>query len=248
MSDERTMSKVRNLLALAENAGTAAEADRARERAEALMLKYAIDEAILAEQQGSTDTIDTRSVQLAAPYAKEKALTLTAVAKHYQVRVISHPTNRQGRDGLRCTMVGFTADLDTVDMLVTSLLLQASRDVMRQQPPERLTVRGFVREDAGAFRRSWLVGFAGAVADRLSRIRERTQTQVDAERSGRGTELVLRDRSAQVDDKVTELFPRLDDARARRYSGSGAAGGYAAGKRADLGQTKVATTKHTLTR
>lgn len=236
------MEKVRSLLALAENAGTEAEAERARERAEALMMKFSIDEAMLGDKGEVKEEIDKREIKLDAPYAKEKSLLLGTVAHYNSVRVIVHTRGRGYGRGAFCTIIGFPSDMERVEVLFTSLLLQASRDVMKQEPPQRYSWDGSPRrrEDTATYRSSWMLGFNTGVSERMERIRRHTQQQVDAENTGgRGTELVLRDRKTQVDDAVTELYPKLKNMSVSS-SGSGRSRGYEAGQKADLGQTRFA--------
>jgi hypothetical protein len=119
MPDERLLEKARNLLALAENAGSPAEADTARGKAEAMMLRHSIDMACLHEATPSpAEVITTREVMIAAPYARQKSCILTAVAEVHRVRTVSHGRDHKNR--MPCTVIGYSsgsaASLDPVHL------------------------------------------------------------------------------------------------------------------------------------
>src|SRR6185436_15599813 len=88
---------------------------------------------------------------------------------------------------------GFTTDLERVELLYTSLLVQATRELVHVRPDEW-------GESTGAYRRSWLAGFASAVATRLHRAERRAAADRPSGPDGTSTALVLRDRTALVED------------------------------------------------
>jgi hypothetical protein len=126
-------------------------------------------------------------------------------------------------------LFGHDSDLSRVDLLFTSLLVQASYALAAQPVPSW--------ENVAAYRRSWLAGYARAVVARLHAAEARAAATVD--RSGPSMELVLADRTTLVRKRVAEAYPRARLANPRRLAGSGAAHGYAVGQRADLGSTRV---------
>jgi hypothetical protein len=70
--------------------------------------------------------------------------------------------------------------------------------------------------------------------------RRAARTAADAtDGTGRRTELVLADRSAQVDRAYAAAFPALGRGRRPALSGSGFGAGAAAGEQADLGAPSV---------
>ena len=83
---------------------------------------------------------------------------------------------------------GFTSDLERVELLYTSLLLQATRDLVYVRPDSW-------GESTAAYRRSWLAGYASAVYARLLRAEQRASAEQPTTGTGTSTELVLRDRS-----------------------------------------------------
>lgn len=236
-TDSKIMDRVRALLDQAEHPNTPiAEAEAFSEKAEALILKYSIDQAMLAARGITTDLVGSRTVDLGNPYADIKATLLSIVAKHNQARAIY-------LDGRGTSVVyGYEGDLDRVEMLFASLLVQAMREAMKQKPPARYnpyTGAPMRTGSTAAYRRSWLLGFVDAVDTRLAARKQDAVRETDAT-PGRGAELVLADRRADVDAKVTDEF-RGRPLGSMRYTtgGGGRSAGHAAGGRADLGGPQV---------
>ena len=141
-----------------------------------------------------------------------------------------------GRDTYTVRIYGFASDLERVELLYTSLLLQAVRDLP------------FVRPDAwgestAAYRRSWLAGFAAAVYTRLDRAEQRATVEQPATATGTSTALVLADRNDRVQSFVHDAHPRLRSMRRRSLSGSGRTDGWQSGHRADLGARRLGHTR-----
>ena len=141
---------------------------------------------------------------------------LAAVAEANDVRVVWY-------SGLGiANLVGVPADVAAVELLFTSLLLQAAQAL---SAAERSMGRG-----AGprSFRRSFLLGYAHRIGERLQAARRRATAEAAAEH---GVDLlpVLRSRETAVGERVAELFPRV---RATRSRASVDAGGWYAGRTA----------------
>ena len=114
--DERTLAKVRALLAKAESTTFPAEAEALSAKAQELMTRYRIDGVQLA---GEGDPGPSgRRVWIDQPYIGPKVALLRAVARANSCRAIEI-----GSDG--CVhLVGHARDLEAVELLFTSLLLQ----------------------------------------------------------------------------------------------------------------------------
>lgn len=228
------LERIRKLLAKAEKAGTPEEAEIYNEKAAELMARHSIDSAMLAAGEPNRDAIGVRRLNMTDPYSKEKATLAGGVATAMNCRIVSHPGSGRGQiDSV--TLIGFESDLNRVELSYTSLLLQATRSVVRQRPP------AWSGESTAAFRRTWLIGFAAEVHRRFSDAAERAASDHDQSKAdGRPTaEIVLADRKSLVDRAVSERFPTLKKPPPRRLAGSGYREGIAAGRRADLGQTRV---------
>ncbi len=219
------LDKVRKLLAKAEDpACTPAEAEALTAKATELIAKYGIDQAVLAAQRPEPSRVGDKRVWLDAPYAREKAYLLHVVAKSMRCRGISV-------DERTVHVFGVDDDLQCVELLFASLLVQAARALAREPVPSSA--------HTAAWRRSWYVGFAQAVAGRFAEAELRTR--LDEQDSVRpGLELVLADRATAIDRVVDDHYPRLTTGRRRRLSGGGFKSGTAAGHRADLGGARLA--------
>ncbi|MFG3422891.1 DUF2786 domain-containing protein [Micromonospora sp. NPDC048063] len=223
---EAMLSKVRKLLAQAEDpACTPAESAAFTAKATELIARYGVDRALLAARDPATDPVGDRVVGVVAPYARDKAGLLAAVADPLRCRCVRR---RQG-SGFAMHLFGFASDLERVDLLFTSLLVQAAHGLAAAEVPPG--------EHPAAFRRSWLAGFAQVIGVRL----RAAEAHAAADSGGSSVALVLADRSDRVRHRVAEVYPRLRTAAPRRLAGSGFGSGADAGRRADLGGRGVAT-------
>jgi hypothetical protein len=125
----------------------------------------------------------------------------------------------------RTHLFGHAADLARVELLFTSLLVQAAHGLAAAIVP--------VGEHPAAFRRSWLVGYTEAVRSRLY------EAETAAAAASPGAELVLVDRTDLVERRRDETYPRLTTAAPRRLAGTGRRQGYAVGRTADLGSVSA---------
>lgn len=212
------LARVRKLLAMAEDpACTPGEAEAFTAKATELIAKYGVDQALLAVTNPAADPVGDRMVTVVPPYARDKSSLLAAVAAPLRCRVV-HLT----RPGLtQSHLFGHAADLERVELLFTSLLVQAAHGLTATPVPWG--------EHAAAYRRSWLVGYTQAVQARL------WAAEQSAAAAEPGAELVLIDRTEQVERRRDETYPRLAMRGPRRLQGSGRLRGYRAGQTADLG-------------
>lgn len=233
---EGLLSRVRKLLAQAEDpAATEGEAEAFNAKATELIARYGIDAALLASTGRTRDEIGHHLIGVDNPYARDKAHLLTCVASPLRCQTVHH----YGAGTYRVRVYGFGSDVQRVELLYTSLLVQATRQLVAVRPDRD----GWYGESTAAYRRSWLHGFAAAVHTRLARAECQAATERPVSTAGTSTALVLRDRSDQVDAAVEAAHPRLRTMRRRDLSGSGHGDGYGAGTRANLGQTSLAGTR-----
>lgn len=230
---ESLLAKIRALLAKAEDpAATPAEAEAFTGKAAEFMARYGIERAMLADADPGTDTIGEREIVLHAPYARDKRDLLVSIAH----ALGGHAINRQRGTRISAALFGFDSDLDRVETLFTSLLVQAAHALAVTQVPWY--------DNLAAFRRTWYAGYSDAVYRRLKAAEEQARTRAGDEqpaRGGRSTELVLIDRATQIEEAWKQHTAGLPRARGRQLSGSGGVAGYRAGQRADLGGRKVGT-------
>lgn len=234
---DTVLAKVRKLLALAEDpAATPHEAETYTAKATALIADYGIDRALLAAADPARDPVGDRVVVLDAPYAADKADLLVTVATSLRCGAVRRTRREPGLRGARelsIHLFGHASDLERSELLFTSLLLQSAHGLASTPVPEW--------EHKAAFRRSWLAGFRMAVGRRLDEAERRAEAQAGQRyaQAGTSTGLVLADRAALVVGAMERTYPHLGRARRRTLSGSGAAEGWDAGQRADLGGTRL---------
>jgi hypothetical protein len=220
--NDSLLARVRKLLAMAEDpACTPGEAEAFTAKATELIAKYGVDQALLAVADPAADPVGDRMVTVVPPYARDKAGLLAAVAAPLRCRVV-HLT-RPGE--ARSHLFGHATDLERVELLFTSLLVQAAHGLTATAVPSG--------EHPAAFRRSWLVGYTQAVQARL------WAAEQSAAAAEPGAELVLVDRTELVERRRDETYPRLATRGPRRLRGSGRLHGYRAGQTADLGGNAV---------
>jgi hypothetical protein len=216
--DARVLRRIRALLAKAESTEYPDEAEALTAKAQELMTRHAVDTVLLDAGAGAPPRADvaTRRVHVDDPYVRAKMQLLGTVADANGVRLVWYQSL-----GI-ANLVGVAADLDAVELLFTSLLLQVGQAL---GAAEWAAGR---RSASRSFRRAFLLGYAGRIGERLTSARERATRAAVAEQ---GVDLlpVLRSRQEAIDDAFTELFPRVRSTRSRS---SMDAGGWWAGRTA----------------
>jgi uncharacterized membrane protein len=214
----RVLNRIRTLLAKAEATEFAAEAETFTAKAQDLMTRHAIDEALLRVAVDGPIDIRGVRVHIHNPYAGEKVSLLNQVARANRCRAVWNKPL-----GL-VTVLGTPVDVDQVEMLFTSLLIQATR-AMAGAGARR--AGSFDR--SASFRRSFLMAYAVRVGERL------TESSAAATASY-GAELVpvLQRQTDAVQAEFERLFPQTRTAKAGRYNAAGWEAGREAADRAHL--------------
>ena len=207
-ADDRILGRIRALLAKAESTEFAEEAEALSARAQELMAKYSIDHALLAAQTGEREEPSGRRIPVDSPYEDPKGALLNVIALANRCRAVWL------KDVGLMTVVGFPADLNAVELLFTSLLVQANSAMLRAGGKKD----EFGRSRTRAFRQSFLVSYAIRIGERLEEATAHATAQAAdelaaAERDSAGAvssgaDLVpfLAARQHAVDDAVDELF------------------------------------------
>jgi hypothetical protein len=221
--------KIRALLDKAENTNYPAEAEAATRKAAELMAAHRITEAMVsAAAPRSADTITTRTIMLSrGPYVGARMDLLGGVARAFGVRLV-YTSTWEGRE---VELLGYHSDLASVELLYTSLLLQASVAASQHHVP-----RGHA---AVTWRRGFLLGFAETVARRLREVMAQAAQAAQAARVDESSSvaLVLADRSARVNAEYQRRYQNLTRGRGHApVSHDSVLQGAAAGYRADLGR------------
>jgi hypothetical protein len=203
-ADQRILGRVRALLAKAESTEFPEEAEALSTRAQELMARHSIDHALLAAETGDMRGPDGRRIAVDSPYDAPKAVLLTVVAEANHCRAIWH------RELGFSTVLGFPADLAAVEILFTSLLVQATSAMVHAGP--RRDARG--RSRTRSFRHAFLSAYAVRIGERLRGAADRAA----AGAGGKDLLPVLAARDQAVDQAVDTMFPGLAKGRAGSVS------------------------------
>jgi Protein of unknown function (DUF2786) len=231
MPAEPIVRKIQALLDKAASTTFPAEAEALLDKAQALMSRHAIDEAMLAATDRSRGAVVAEVRTVEPPYASARAALLGSVARANGCRLVLHGGGRGAR---HCTIVGFPADVARAEALYQALSIQAVRAMLAEQVPEGDGVR--------AFRHSFLLAFARRIGERLRNTAEAARSAAESADATGTVALVLADRSAAVDAALCAQFPHLGRARASVSSSRGLARGRAAADRASLGGATLRST------
>ena len=223
--DAKVLGRIRGLLAKAESTDFPDEAESLTAKAQELITRYAIDSALLHRFDSGYDySVTGKRVHLDNPYLKEKVQLLTEIGQVNSVRTV------WAEKMAIATVVGTPADVEQVELLYTSLLIQATRAM--QSTDSRHT-----SQSTAAFRRAFLLGYAVRIGQRMSEARENA-TEGSAKDAGMSMgELVpvLAARDAAVDHQFDKLFPQTKKSRSRSVNAAGWHAGTAAADEARLG-------------
>jgi hypothetical protein len=198
--NDRVLCRVRTLLAKAESTTFPAEAETFTAGAQSLMARHSIDHALLAAlDQSSSEEPSGRRIGIENPYETPKAMLLGAVAGANRCRTV------WTRDLGFSTAIGFPADLNAVELLFTSLLIQATAAMMKAGP--RTDHHG--RSRTRSFRQSFLTAYAARIGQRLAETTETQTTRAATEPASPNLLPVLAARNEAVDEAVATMFPQI---------------------------------------
>lgn len=229
---DQMAERIASLIDKAESTSFPEEAEAFMAKAQELMARHAIDEAMLDAARGSTDEITQVEMTIGAPYASAKSSLLNVVAASNRCRLVV--ANRPGGRVL-CLLFGFDTDIRHTRSLYLSLSHQAVRFMLAAPLPPGDTPR--------RFRHSFLLAYAHRIGERLEEADALARSDAESEQfarpTGRSVSLVMANREAKVDRAVSEAFPRLTTKRVSSSSGGGHASGRAAADRSSLNRPSV---------
>ncbi len=198
--ESRILTRIRALLAKAEATGYPEEAEALSAKAQELMARHSIDEALLAARTHAKETAGACRIGVDPPYETVKAVLLDAVAAANRCRAVWHEALGFS------TVIGFEADLESVELLYTSLLVQATAAMTTAEAAQR---KGG-RKRTKTFRQSFLAAYAHRIGERL-----RAAAEGQTARSGDELLPVLAVREAAVADRMERMFPDTVTTRLR---------------------------------
>ncbi|MEN3309678.1 MAG: hypothetical protein V7603_5880 [Micromonosporaceae bacterium] len=224
----RQLDRVRALLAKAESTTFPEEAEAYTAKAQELMARYSIDHALLAAGAGTHAEPVGRRIGVDNPYEAPKVLLLDAVARANRCRSVWSSSLGFA------TVLGFVSDVDGVELLFTSLLVQATAAMMRAGSHRDALGRSSTR----SFRQSFLTAYAQRIGERLTEATRQATEEASRDAAGQpgaGRLLpVLASREARIGALAGELFPELVGRQVAVTNRDGWASGRAAADRAHL--------------
>lgn len=230
--DQKVLARVRGLLAKAESTTFPEEAEALSAKAQELMSRHCL-ERLIVDAADSPSGLDphpaaARRLWLDNPYVAAKALLVGAVAEANRCRTVL--SEKLGFT----TVLGDEVDLEVVELLTTSLLVQATRAMVSAGSQTTRTGRSRTR----SYRQSFLVAYATRIGERLADARDAGAAAVpDPAR----LLPVLAAREHVVDELFESMFP---ESVPRSFSVGNAAGWHAGRAAADLA---VLTTHRSVT-
>jgi hypothetical protein len=257
MSDQadrtKLAAKIQKLLAQAEGeaaVGNEAARDTLLAKASALQLKYAIEDAMLAQAgSGQAEEIMYEDFcrESNTPLIKAKRELIAVLAQLHRGRAVLMPEWQLRKDdkGMKLNRRAYVrvyaheSDLRFINQLYTSLVLQMQTMMANDERVAKL--QAYRGGTAAGWRVSYAYGWVGRVYARLRDISQRNEA---AEETGTpGTALVLKDRSTLVKDHVDDKLGKLKNTKYRRDDAddNGRAAGRRAADQADIGQDKVSS-------
>ncbi len=194
--NSKILNRIRNLLAKAEATSYAAEAEALTAKAQDLMTRHSIDEALLQEE-ADTIAIQSSRIHIVAPYASEKVQLLHHIGEANRVRVV------WSKEFAIATVVGTPVDVRQVEMLFTSLLVQATHAMLEEGGSQ-----SGGHDRSSSFRKSFLLAYAVRIGERLVEA-DAQATEAEAKVHGRDLVPVFARQAEAIDGEFERLFPRL---------------------------------------
>jgi hypothetical protein len=220
---EKWRNVIEGLLTKANAAGvTEAERDALIDKATYLMAKYGIEEA-KARDKVTGEQVIYLDIKFSSHYRKQAKTLLAEIAIHLGGK----PVFLDNSNAVR--VFGYKGDLDRIKMLYASLHTQMLFGVMEASTKKPSYING------KSYNSSWMYGFVVEVGNRLHYMNKRIKTEEPDNLP------VLRNRETEVDQAVDEAFPNLKYIKhdLTASSQNGFTDGFAAGRRADLGSSKL---------
>jgi hypothetical protein len=240
-ADERfasIMTKLRKLLAKAEGTDVPTEAEAFMAKAQELMARWQIDEALLAEAEGrAAARVTSLTIPMSAPHAARRAGLAYAIAIANGCEAIQVP-DAAVASGVAAVIVGDERDVDWVATLFSSLSHQLDASLRRARPSRPR------HESPKAWSTAFVAGFISVMRRRLTEAAEAAERDAESaeaeERSAATPQrssvaLVLAAKRDEVDAEFRKQFPHIRTVR--RSAGTSASGrraGAQAGERASM--------------
>lgn len=191
--EARALARVRGLLAKAESTDFPDEAETLSAKAQELMARHSLHRLVVEAASDQREPASARRLWLDAPYANAKAQLVSVVAEANRCQAV------WAQEPGFVTIIGDERDLVATELLVTSLLVQATH-AMVLRGEQALT---YGHQRTRSFRQSFLVSYATRIGERLRGATE----AVAADIVGKDLLPVLVADSERVEQVRDVLFP-----------------------------------------
>ena len=229
---EKIINRIEALLRKAESTNSDEEREMLSAKAEELMIKYSIDQAMLDPDRSTEDKIISVQVYMRGIYQMIHMTSALSVVKAMGARGYYTDLRRLNKTVV-VTIIDFESTIGLVQRMVDSVLAQSMMSMNfwwaanKNEWPDKA---GYVA------RRSYLEGFGSGVADRIRR--EREEAVAEASKTS-GGELVLA-RGRKLDDAVAPLG-LVNKASRHRSARDARVAGFVDGQRADINRKESVT-------
>ena len=229
---EKIVNRIEALLRKAESTHSDEEREMLSAKAEELMIKYSIDQAMLDPDRNTEDQIISVQIYIRGIYQMAHMASALGVVKAMGARGY-YMDHRHLDKTVVVTVIDFESTIGLVQRMVDSLLAQSMMSMgfwWAANKNEWPAKAGYMA------RRSYLEGFGRGVADRIRRERQEAVAEMSETPGG---ELVLA-RGRKLDDAVAPLG--LVNKRSRHRSAYDArTAGFVDGQRADINRKASVT-------
>ncbi len=232
------MRKVAALLAKAEATPFGEEAEALIAKAQELMMRYSITEAMLAKAGSSNDNakVIRGNIEVVAPYTEAKSGLAFAIMRANKCEgVYWGSAARRMID-----FVGYSHDVDATKRMYASLEIQmatAAAQAVRFKPSN---------EHGKTFTNSFMTAFGSRIGQRLKEVNSSVEAEIQSETTT-SVALVLADKSAIVKQAHDVYWPKTRTKTvSTRRSEAGISAGISAANSADIGRNLGTTNKGAL--
>lgn len=244
--DTGILTTIEALLAKAESTTFEAERDALVGKAQELMTKHAINEAVLRRAKpGERGEVGETSIVLPAGVYQSACLALLSVAaeaNHCRAYYVGRSRYFDGP--AKAYLVGYEDDRRAAEMLFDGIMVQlaaalASPDAVAQrqaEPPGR----------RAQWNRTFALAYAGRLGERLAQANSTARSEAESEHGAQAVAIALRDIDAAVDDYWAALDVRTGRSSATLGAMSAWVAGDTAAATADIGQPRVPPTRRAL--
>lgn len=234
MEENNTLRRIRLLIAKAEGTDNEHEAEAFMAAAMMLMQKYGIEQAMI-QQTNKPEQIETVFITCTAPFAREKVELLHVIALScngfgYRDTLKSQKV----KGGAVYALSAFSSDLERIQMLYTSLLLQSARAVDLAADEHAWDLTG---QTLAAWKRTFLTGYKSSVYRKLQ---DAKKAAIQETTNATSTTLVLLERKDKVALHVKNNTTLNNKSGKRKLTGNGYGIGRIEGRKADVGGTGIA--------